>query len=1030
MVPLYLHLRAFGPFSGEQKLDFTQLGPNPLFLINGPTGAGKSTLLDAICFALYGETTGGEKEPRSLRSDLAEPSVTTRVTFGFRLGEKTYEIQRQPAQRVPKLRGEGFREIGTEGVMLDLSGATPKVLVAKKATEINACVESLTQLKAEQFRKVMVLPQGKFRELLLETSLKREALFAQLFQTDIFAQIEQQLQERAKDIRGRREANELQVAGLLEQAEISDEQQLLAKLEELSPAEEQARKTRAEKVTLLAQAQRKTDEGQRLRAQFAQRDEIDTQLAALERHGQDIQAREVRLRRARAAADLHTSFDVAQQIAQRLSRTSSHLADSKQQLEEASQQLVHEKARHAGHAQAYEQVSDLNIRRSRLQDLVTKAREWRQQQQRSLTLADDLKQARKMLEEQTLEQDGRQQRVAAMKLEHKTLQTVVATVTDLRVAVERNNVRWTEWQACEALARRLASMRDARDTAKAAHGQLLEAAKSEQTDLDRLELRWHQNQAAILATRLHDGQPCPVCGSESHPSPAAAQDQLVTDLMLREARLRVQTAGQRVAAQEARVAQLARDCAEQQGELEQRRQAMGDDALVDAAQLRTRFDNDERRLAESLSAKDQLEAGLRTLAALEDEIVSQAQTLLALGNRVQNLTVEHSNQQTTLRMLEHDLPEQSRSEAQLLAQSAELTRQIQSLTEAWQRSEEAVRKRQDGILRINATIAALQEQHAQDSKLHADAIHTYEVALQASEFTDTADWQSARLEPAQCDAMQREIEGHYEQLHQMKGRQAQLHNALAGLVPPDLEQLLDAQQLAATLAQDAEQAWQQIRDRLLSLTTLQQRLSRIRDSSAELDKEYAVYGTLSDVASGRQGSKVSLQRFILSVLLDDVLIGASQRLRKMSRGRYELIRREQAGRGASGLDLDIMDEYTGQQRAVATLSGGESFMAALALALGLSDVVQAYAGGIRLETLFIDEGFGSLDAESLELAIRTLIDLQAAGRTIGIISHVSELKEQMALRVDVIPGLTGSQLRVNGPGGFSFSTGSDAERAV
>jgi len=175
-----------------------------------------------------------------------------------------------------------------------------------------------------------------------------------------------------------------------------------------------------------------------------------------------------------------------------------------------------------------------------------------------------------------------------------------------------------------------------------------------------------------------------------------------------------------------------------------------------------------------------------------------------------------------------------------------------------------------------------------------------------------------------------------------------------------------------------------------------------------------VYGTLSDIASGKTANNVSLQRFVLSVLLDDVLIQATQRLSLMSRGRYLLLRKDQPGkgRGAFGLDLDVEDAYTGKSRSVATLSGGESFMAALALALGLSDVVQAYAGGIKLDMLFIDEGFGSLDQESLELAIRTLMDLQASGRMIGIISHVSELKEQMALRLDVESSYTGSQVKL------------------
>lgn len=183
----------------------------------------------------------------------------------------------------------------------------------------------------------------------------------------------------------------------------------------------------------------------------------------------------------------------------------------------------------------------------------------------------------------------------------------------------------------------------------------------------------------------------------------------------------------------------------------------------------------------------------------------------------------------------------------------------------------------------------------------------------------------------------------------------------------------------------------------------------------ELEDRYSVIGTLSDVANGQTGNKISLQRFVLSVLLDDVLIDASQRLLHMSRGRYQLVRKEDRSKGnkASGLELEVEDAYTGKTRSVATLSGGESFMAALALALGLSDVVQAYAGGIRLDTLFIDEGFGSLDVESLDLAIQTLVDLQASGRMIGIISHVSELKEQMALRIDVLPDRTGSRVSLN-----------------
>ena len=210
-----------------------------------------------------------------------------------------------------------------------------------------------------------------------------------------------------------------------------------------------------------------------------------------------------------------------------------------------------------------------------------------------------------------------------------------------------------------------------------------------------------------------------------------------------------------------------------------------------------------------------------------------------------------------------------------------------------------------------------------------------------------------------------------------------------------------------------EKEWHQLDSQVQQFKRVLKQLKKKHDENIELEQQYKIYGTLSDAANGKSYNKISLQRFVLSVLLDDVLIQASQRLSLMSKGRYQMHRKDSRAKGnrASGLELDVEDAYTGKSRSVATLSGGESFMAALALALGLSDVVQAYAGGIKLDTLFIDEGFGSLDQESLDLAIRTLIDLQATGRMIGIISHVTELKEQMPLRLDVISSKTGSRVK-------------------
>jgi len=217
-----------------------------------------------------------------------------------------------------------------------------------------------------------------------------------------------------------------------------------------------------------------------------------------------------------------------------------------------------------------------------------------------------------------------------------------------------------------------------------------------------------------------------------------------------------------------------------------------------------------------------------------------------------------------------------------------------------------------------------------------------------------------------------------------------------------------------SVQKNTEQQFFALDKQLATLSSSADQIAQAASKSAALEAKYKVVGTLSDVANGATGDKLSLQRFVLSALLDDVLVEASARLQVMSKGRYQLLRKEQRAKGnkASGLELEVDDAYTGKVRSVATLSGGESFMAALSLALGLSGVVQAYAGGIVLDTLFIDEGFGSLDAEALELAIRTLVDLQRTGRMIGVISHVAELKEQMPIRIDITCDQSGSHLQI------------------
>ena len=245
-------------------------------------------------------------------------------------------------------------------------------------------------------------------------------------------------------------------------------------------------------------------------------------------------------------------------------------------------------------------------------------------------------------------------------------------------------------------------------------------------------------------------------------------------------------------------------------------------------------------------------------------------------------------------------------------------------------------------------------------------------------------------------------------------RAARAVRAIAGLVRPDLV-ALDARASAARAAVEATLARiTQTRSALAALADTLGRLDTIARESGAIEAEYRVVGHLADIANGTNGRNLTFQRYVLAALLDDVLRAASLRLAAMSRGRYQLQRREDLAdaRRAGGLDLEVFDEYTGRSRPASTLSGGEGFMASLSLALGLSDVVQAYAGGVQLDTLFIDEGFGSLDPESLDMAMKALIDLQQRGRTVGVISHVEEMKQQIDVAIEVVQGVRGSRVRL------------------
>jgi exonuclease SbcC len=872
--PLRVVMQAFGPYAGEQTLDFAELRGASFFLITGPTGSGKTTVLDAMSFALYGVTSGGPENEggrsgAAMRSDHADPELLTRVTFDFALGAERFRIVREPEQDRPKLKGDGvtrhnqmatlWRLRDGDGV-LDENGGP----LETGWTKVSVKSEELLGFRSEQFRQVVMLPQGRFQKLLEADSKEREQILRALFDTGHYGALELALKDAAKGLRDAAMRLAAQRAEALRQAETEGAEDLAERRDRLALGA-------AEAAAHAGEAEKARDEAQQ-RLQGG-RDAVGRleELAAAEAANAAVAGREESLATVRAELGAAEQASTVSEAATRVATARNVAAERRA----ASEVCEH--------------------KRRRRSEAATEA-------------------AAALQAVEAVEAD----REAAAD-EARRLKALVGVTTDLATA----RAAADETQATAAAVRGDTAAAEAAWTAARDRGDAAAAA-------------WREAQAGRLAEGLRTGEPCPVCGATDHPSPASLPDETPS-----------------------------------QDEVE---------AFRDAADL-------------AFTARD--EATKRLVAAE----TSSAAAAARLAER------------------EKTAPAEFADPAALTAAIAAAEARSMNLIAAHRKAQAAAHETATA-----AATAATAAATAADELLKADqevgiACDALAERLAAADFSDEDTWIAACREPDEVERLRAEIAAHADEAARTAERLRLARAAADGVTAPDLG---DLEAAAATAAEAALAA----RTAAVELSAAADTASRQLERLTELDREatavherYEVVGRLADVANGDNPRHLSFQRYVLGAFLDDVLVAASQRLHLMTKGRYRLERTERrfGGKAAAGLNLEVYDAWTGVPRPVATLSGGESFMAALSLALGLAEVVQAHAGGIHLETVFVDEGFGSLDDESLDLAISALMGLGEDGRLVGIISHVGELRERIDARLDVTADKTGSraQFRVS-----------------
>jgi DNA repair protein SbcC/Rad50 len=1017
VIPLKLTIEGFGPFRHEQVIDFAELGDTPLFLINGPTGAGKTTILDAMCYALYDRATWKSRAITDMRCHKSTPDEKTRVIFDFHVRGKNYRVEREPKYARRRKGGKSDAALVQNPVKATLWEITmdgdEEVLVPRTTNpgQVTGKVKEIVGLDDEQFCQVIVLPQGMTRELLTEKSSDRERVYESLFRTTIYKAIETELKQRKGDIDSRSKSLDEKVRGILAEAGVATKDDLQDSVKELAEQRQQAQGKLDEANKAHADAMGHLQQAQDINEKFKDLQAAKDGLQELQADAARIAALEQAVNQHRLAAQLQPSHStLARALKESHRATSAHDEALKargiaEQEDKVAQQAHDEAAKQArGRDALLARSTTLNAQLAKLGDLSLK--------QRAVEQAEaDQKAALSVLERAITSEKAAVADLAAIERAIAELGGRLSKAPN----IEADQIRLRHILAAQSQSAQCeAALEQARAELAEAESRLaVKAAQHQSTDTQYLQLQksWHLYQAAVIAEQLEEGAPCPVCGSIEHPSVAIAAEDHVNQEALDAAREEASRTAAAKAKLEGEISGLANSVEARRSEL--------DAAKAKVLELNPQGVDAQAGLQELERVSEQYEQDTQRLQKLNEQELPLKRAAVQAANetagKASQVQVEAqtrlSGATQALSEIEREIPPELRDEASLRTTISELASQLDSIDAALEASRKALQAAANQLAARQADASSAQSALEHANTLSTDAREVWEAALRDSRFDTEAEWQQALMEAAVFDASVNEVQAHRKAVDNLNIRLEERGKELAGKQPVEnlaplnvgVQAALDTKTAAASAAETAVEAHavQSVRSKQLDHATTQREI---------LQAEFGPVDELYRLASGSSSGNVSLHRHVQGKLLDEVVARANHHCQRMTDGRYTLRRRLESsgGGGHDGLALNIYDMQSATQRSVSTLSGGESFQAQTALALGLSETVQAHAGGVQLETLFIDEGFGSLDAESLQLAIATLMDLQASGRCVGIISHVSELNAQIDTQIQVQPGREGS----------------------
>lgn len=899
MRPLKITMSAFGPYAGEVTLDMQKLGKSGIYLITGDTGAGKTTIFDAISYALYGEASGNYRENTTLRSKYASADTPTFVELEFEYNNEIYKINRNPEYPRPNKRGEGFTKQSANAELVMPDGS-----VITKIKEVSAKVEEIIGINKNQFSQIAMIAQGDFRKLLNCETNERSKIFRKIFKTEPYHNIEIKLSSLFNELRRNREKEKSGIEQYINQLKCNENDTLSLELERAKSGDvliEDVIKLAGEIINKDTLEYTKTQKN------------IESINEEIEKINSNIKLYENQEATKKAYAKASAKLEEFKTKRNDCEKAYKSAEAQRERLDDLTRKinLINSKM------PKYDELKSLeNSINERTQSFEKSNNSLKLKQQEITLLEKEIDEKSKALEEVK----GADLLVQKLTVQKEEISKKAEALKELKTEIDR----------CKTEQKNL---KNAQSFAKSA----LDEYGALENEYNQIYIAFFNEQAGIIADELKDGEPCPVCGSTSHPNLARKSENAPSQADVESAQNLVKKA-----------------------------QEKADKARDTASAFKSRFDE--------ISAN--VKSAAKKLFGTDDNVFDDYNS---------NINALKKEYDCTLA---------------LLKTANEKLNLYQKLDKEIQKIQEKQKSLSDEISKLN-TQKASDEAFISENTKRVTSIRSeldFESADLAKdklkEYTNLSNDIKKAIEKSKNDFD--DIKSKYDT---QKGTKASLENALKEFKEIDLASLNEKSLKLNEYKKDVDKTAKLLYSRIDSNKSLVDNISKKRDILKEYDDKYVWLKALSETANGDISGKekITLETFVQMTYFDSIIRKANIRLLTMSDGQYELVRRSDAEtlKKNEGLALDVIDHFNGSSRSVSTLSGGESFMASLCLALGLSDEIQSSNGGIKLDTMFVDEGFGSLDGEALDRALSALTSLSQGNRLVGIISHVDALCDRI-----------------------------------